>query len=386
MKRISYLILTAIFWGLFMTACTTKTQFETNAPPEPRHTSTVSSIRTQTNSSINFKKITINDGSLQAIPPNDILEEVSIVPIGGGWDCTYEDVAQPTLIRFPERGVPERLSNPATFTIRRFDGLGVGSCGWMIGENVRVTTTYPDGNIDSYTEIYDGINVIGNHFSTGEDTLLGEYLITFKGSATTLTVNINVEESTWPKIVEIDFVTYKFYHFKPNEEIRFFRYRDDMIVVGTLVGWTSFNVGVDGNLIVNVPDSWKYDRIVIQAMESDYIYGLDFGISTIFKPDITQENDSYSTTSDCSGASPSRLSIDDTARVTYSNGISLRIRSEPGLDGSKIGLLAEGTKMDIIGGPECMDSFLWWKVKTEDGIIGWVAEGSNGDYMIEPWP
>jgi len=58
MKRISYLILTAIFWGLFMTACTTKTQFETNAPPEPRHTSTVSSIRTQTNSSINFKKIT----------------------------------------------------------------------------------------------------------------------------------------------------------------------------------------------------------------------------------------------------------------------------------------------------------------------------------------
>ncbi len=153
-----------------------------------------------------------------------------------------------------------------------------------------------------------------------------------------------------------------------------------------LVGWTSFKVGSDGNLILNIPDSWEYDRIVIQATESDYIYGLGLSLPTIFGSNPAQEDDSNSTSSDCSGASPSRLAVSDTARVTYSNGISLRIRSEPGLDSNKIGLLAEGTEMDIIGGPECTDSLLWWNVKTKDGIIGWVAEGSNGDYMIEPWP
>jgi len=63
---------------------------------------------------------------------------------------------------------------------------------------------------------------------------------------------------------------------------------------------------------------------------------------------------------------------------------NLRIRSEPTINSEKIGSLTTGAKLIILGGPSCADNYLWWLIKTENGLIGWVAEGSRENYYLEP--
>lgn len=84
----------------------------------------------------------------------------------------------------------------------------------------------------------------------------------------------------------------------------------------------------------------------------------------------------------CTGAPSSRLAIGMRARVTYTDGTPLRLRSAPGE--AIIAEMAEGTEFNIIGGPLCVDSFTWWQLELDDGTVGWSAEGDTSDYYIEP--
>jgi len=170
MKRTSYLILAAVlFWCIFMTGCTPEVRLTTDTPPKLRNTPTAPPFITQTSPSTNFKNLTLDDGFLQTIPPQDILKEVSIVPIGEDWECRFIGVDQPTLIEFTNMCAVE-LSNPSSYNIRRFDNVRVSSCGWAIGENVQITTSYPDGQIDIKNDIYGGVESIDVYLSTSEDT------------------------------------------------------------------------------------------------------------------------------------------------------------------------------------------------------------------------
>lgn len=95
---------------------------------------------------------------------------------------------------------------------------------------------------------------------------------------------------------------------------------------------------------------------------------------------------SFSNAFSCPGAPSSRVAIGMKARVTFTNGIPLRIRTKPSINKSTwIKSVPEGTQMNILHGPECVDGYIWWKVKAEDGTVGWVAEGEPGNYFIEPW-
>lgn len=89
----------------------------------------------------------------------------------------------------------------------------------------------------------------------------------------------------------------------------------------------------------------------------------------------------------CSGALPSNLRVGDHARITIYPPISSRVRSEPGLNGSRIGSVDPGEEIVILDGPECQDNYVWWKIKaTKTGLTGWAAEGDSQDYYIVPIP
>ena len=98
-------------------------------------------------------------------------------------------------------------------------------------------------------------------------------------------------------------------------------------------------------------------------------------------PNATRTNQPTS----CQGAPPIRIKINDLARVTYTNGEPLRLRSSHDLrSGNIVARLPEGTKMKIFAGPYCSDNFSWWFVKIRDLTLeGWVAEGDRNNYFIE---
>ena len=62
------------------------------------------------------------------------------------------------------------------------------------------------------------------------------------------------------------------------------------------------------------------------------------------------------------------------------------LRENPGDGYRRNATLRDGTVMRITGGPTCSDDMEWWQVRTLDGLGGWISEGDEAAYWIEPWP
>jgi N-acetylmuramoyl-L-alanine amidase len=52
---------------------------------------------------------------------------------------------------------------------------------------------------------------------------------------------------------------------------------------------------------------------------------------------------------------------------------ALNLRAAPGLDADVVEVLADGTALTVLGGPESVDSISWYQVETADGTQGWVT-------------
>jgi len=97
---------------------------------------------------------------------------------------------------------------------------------------------------------------------------------------------------------------------------------------------------------------------------------------------------------ECPTAPETQFKVGDSGRVTFTEGPAVRLRREPVVEGSNIiKLLADGTKFEVIGGPECgIDpesgaAFVFWQIRISgDPLKGWVAEGDAKEYFIEPLP
>ncbi|MGC8786043.1 MAG: SH3 domain-containing protein [Anaerolineae bacterium] len=60
----------------------------------------------------------------------------------------------------------------------------------------------------------------------------------------------------------------------------------------------------------------------------------------------------------------------------------LRLRAAPGLDKEILRTLPDETRLKILEGPEVADGYKWWKVQTDDGLVGWAA----GDWLVPTAP
>jgi hypothetical protein len=96
----------------------------------------------------------------------------------------------------------------------------------------------------------------------------------------------------------------------------------------------------------------------------------------------------------CPNAPAARVQVGDTARVTFTDGLPLRIRESPEVaDDNVVTQVTEGSTFTIIGGPVCAPvpetetAFIFWEIELEaSGLTGWVAEGDETAYYIEIIP
>jgi len=70
------------------------------------------------------------------------------------------------------------------------------------------------------------------------------------------------------------------------------------------------------------------------------------------------------------------------AEVSGVGAQQLRLRAGPGLTHETLRTLQDGTRLTVLEGPEAADGYKWWKVRTEDGQEGWVAE----DWLVPVVP
>jgi len=96
----------------------------------------------------------------------------------------------------------------------------------------------------------------------------------------------------------------------------------------------------------------------------------------------------------CPNVPPIRVAVGDRARVTFTDGLPLRVRSSPEVvAGNVTTQIPEGTVFTITDGPVCAkipnstNYYVFWKIELEDkSARGWVAEGDLEKYFIEPAP
>ena len=83
----------------------------------------------------------------------------------------------------------------------------------------------------------------------------------------------------------------------------------------------------------------------------------------------------------CPGAMLTRLSVGQSARVA-SPGAS-PIRAAPDTTTTILAQIEPGQPVAIVDGPECSGGMVWWQVDHQM-IVGWIPEGQNGVYWLEP--
>mgnify|MGYP001000666422 CR=1 FL=1 len=95
----------------------------------------------------------------------------------------------------------------------------------------------------------------------------------------------------------------------------------------------------------------------------------------LFTGSFAQVNAAPAGQSQCSST---YLKPGDCVIKSYGNG-RLRLRTSPDTSSNQniIENLEEGTRMTIIDGPYCNSGYLYWKVVTEAGVLGYAAEGSK---------
>lgn len=72
-------------------------------------------------------------------------------------------------------------------------------------------------------------------------------------------------------------------------------------------------------------------------------------------------------------APPESITVGYYARVSGTGGAGLTLRGGPSTLTTSLQNVAEGTMMQVIGGPEELDDFIWWQVRLLSGQEGWVA-------------
>jgi hypothetical protein len=89
----------------------------------------------------------------------------------------------------------------------------------------------------------------------------------------------------------------------------------------------------------------------------------------------------------CPGALATRLRSGMHVRVTFTDGTPLRLRDAAGKTTKTLTTIKEGGQMMVVGGPQCVSGGIWWQVKLDSGSqVGWVLEGENNVYYVEPVP
>lgn len=85
---------------------------------------------------------------------------------------------------------------------------------------------------------------------------------------------------------------------------------------------------------------------------------------------------------------PVRLGVGDTGMVILSSvtpTTPVNVREAPSIEAERIGRLAQGVTFEVLEGPTCADGLTWFKVRYgEDDKEGWLAEGQDGLYFVEP--
>lgn len=143
----------------------------------------------------------------------------------------------------------------------------------------------------------------------------------------------------------------------------------------------------DTDLIVNQYDIGQpFD---IRFSEREWVRKIshsgDGNLVVFVEKDVLIAETYGTSSSSCPGAPPQQIVVGERAYIcTESEGV--RVRLVAGVLGEELTRLSPGTSFKVVKGPRCSDNWSWWRIRTGDGIVGWISEGGDekDKYFICP--
>ncbi len=84
----------------------------------------------------------------------------------------------------------------------------------------------------------------------------------------------------------------------------------------------------------------------------------------------------------CGESLPTRLTPGSEAKVVV---FQVTLRTAPNLIADNVNFLARDRVVQVLSGPQCVDGSWWWQIQSEElGYGGWVVEGDDENYYLEP--
>jgi hypothetical protein len=99
----------------------------------------------------------------------------------------------------------------------------------------------------------------------------------------------------------------------------------------------------------------------------------------------TPPNQPPTPTSVCDPAPRSHLILHERARVSLEDPRPLNLRDGAGTGSEIIGQIPASGVFYVLAGPQCSQSYAWFRVEYDD-VIGWIAEGDSTAYYVEAYP
>jgi Bacterial SH3 domain len=87
----------------------------------------------------------------------------------------------------------------------------------------------------------------------------------------------------------------------------------------------------------------------------------------------------------CESSPQSRMIVAERGRVNNEDDYPINVRTGPNTQNALVAQLPAHTRFYVIEGPECSPRYTWYHIEFEGGR-GWVAEGDNDEYYLEPYP
>lgn len=78
------------------------------------------------------------------------------------------------------------------------------------------------------------------------------------------------------------------------------------------------------------------------------------------------------------------LAVGGKVTVFTTEGDRLNMRSGPGLSFEIVHKLAKNTVVTLIEGPRKADGYVWWRIRTSDGLEGWSVERVDDEQTLQP--
>lgn len=169
---------------------------------------------------------------------------------------------------------------------------------------------------------------------------------------------------------------------------------------------------VNKNLTLSDLDSWSYEQVnfpstalgcpqagsvYADVITPGYIFTLVYGGATYdYRVTLDQRFITFCSSTPAAAPTPAcpppddpaflppRLVIGTQAQVSQ-GGLPNLVRDQPGASGRLLGQIEPGSVFNVLDGPRCslLDKIVWWQVNF-NGLIGWTAEGQDGEYWLEP--